>query len=132
MLFTLPKASLLFLFILVHEVRYARLYSQSLPNSFLFFLFIFLSPNTSFQFPLPTPLLVLPTYLLCKINCSSVFLQKRASLPGISTDYGIKSYNKTRRIPSLQVWTRQPSRIKRVPKERKRFRDPPTHTLPLL
>ena len=80
-----------------------------------------LHPDLSFPFSKS----LLPTSTLPKIHCSSLSLQKRAGLPGISTEHGITGYNNTRHNPSYQVWTKQINRRKGVPRAGKRVRDSP-------
>ena len=48
---------------------------------------------------------------------------KKAGLPGISTEYAITYYIKTRNKPSYQGWMRQPRRNKRMSSTGKRVRD---------
>lgn len=55
--------------------------------------------------------------LLSLIHCSSVFLHKRAGIPGILTEDNIARYDKTRHEPSYQDCTRQPSRRKRITRQ---------------
>lgn len=75
--------------------------SSSSKHSFLFFLFILLSYNTSWpQPPLPlfSPLLTSP---FSEIYCSSISIQERAGLPLISTKHNnIAESNKNRYKPA--------------------------------
>lgn len=57
--------------------------------------------------------LPLPTSSLS--DNSSVSLQKRAGLPGMSTKHGLTEYSKTQHKHSYQDWTRLPGSRKRVP-----------------
>jgi hypothetical protein len=112
--------------------------THHIPSSFVkasplvnvFFLFIYFSLiqyiliTVSPPSNLPSP--PTSTSLLPHIHCSSVSLQKRAGLPGISTEHGIPRCNKTRHKLSHEGW-RQPCRRKRVPGAGTRVRDTP-HT----
>lgn len=69
------------------------------------------------QPPLPPVIQVSLHLPLPQIYGSSISLQEKAGLPGISNKLGITWYNKTRHKPSHQGWKRQPSRRKRVSKE---------------
>lgn len=58
----------------------------------------------------PTFLSILSSQSLLTISpphSSSIFLQKKAAFPGLSTEHGIISYNKTRHEPLYEVWMRQ-------------------------
>lgn len=48
----------------------------------------------------------------------------RKGLPGISTEQGITLCNKNRHKPSCQSWTRQPDRMKKVPRAEKELEAP--------
>ena len=70
------------------------------------------------------------TSLLSQIHCSSIFLQKRADLPGISSRHDITSYNTTRHKPHFkQDQMRQPTRRKRVLRASKGVREKSTLTV---
>lgn len=43
------------------------------------------------------------TSTLLQIHCSSISLQKRAELPGMSTNHGITSYHNTKHKPLLRL-----------------------------
>lgn len=51
-------------------------------------------------------------------------LQRRAALPGISTEKGVTGYSKTRHKPPSHDWTRQCTRKKRVPRAGEREATP--------
>lgn len=84
-------------------------------------------------------LLLLPPTTFPQIHSSSISLQKRASIPGISHKHTIRIYNKTskKKNPSIQGWTEQPSRRKMIPRLGERVREPviitgvPTGGLPI-
>lgn len=65
--------------------------------------------------------------LIPKIHSSSTSLQKRASIPGISTVHGKTRCNRTRHKHSYQCCMRQANRRKSAPRANKRFKD--IHTL---
>ena len=113
-----------------HTILPVLLTTKILFNSFLF-LFILLSYNT-YQ-PQPPLSLLLPSPLSNspppEKKSSTISLQKRVDLPGISTEQSTTRCNKTRHTPSYQGWTRQLSRRERVPRAGKRVRDSPTPTV---
>lgn len=60
-----------------------------------------------------------PPSPLPHIYLSSISLQKRNGLPGLSPELGIPQCSKIRYNPSYQEWTKQPSKRKIVPREDK-------------
>ena len=85
-----------------------------------FFFFYFNSPLMKCiweQFPLTVvPVAPLPTSSLLQIQSSSISLQKRAGLLGISTECAITRNNKTRYKPWFQGSRRKHSKKKSVPR----------------
>lgn len=82
------------------------------------YLLLLINPSSSFFILLPynlsqplfllSPLLqVLPFTFLIPRSTPLFPLQKRASLPGISTKHGITRFNKTRPKPLYQGWARE-------------------------
>lgn len=90
-------------------------HSTMIINQFFFLFILFLYNRSQLQPPFPPILLACPPPMLPTgsnwIHCSSISLQKIASLPEIATEHSLTSYNKTRHI-SFQDWMRQPSRKK--------------------
>ena len=85
-----------------------------------------MQPTTApspFSLPSSQPL----TFPLPQIHRSSIFLQKRAGLSGISTKHSIIRYNKSRHKPSHQGWTRQSNSRKGVSRTGKSERQPHSH-----
>lgn len=72
----------------------------------------------SSQLPLISP--------LPHIHFYYISLEKRASLPVISTDMALKKYNKTRKKLSYQGWTKQYNMKKKVSQASKKSQRYPT------
>ena len=60
----------------------------------------------------------------CPLLSRNPLLFGEKNLPGISTEQGITLCNKNRHKPSCQSWTRQPDRMKKVPRAEKELEAP--------
>lgn len=106
-----------------------------LPNTFVknlldyFFLvsfFLLLLHNASHSFPPSVPSSTNPQHLFSpKIHPSFFPLQKRADLPGRSSEHSKSSYNKTGQKSTYQGWMRQPNSRKSVMKAGETVKDSP-------